>query len=127
MFTCSAIQPLFSFTRTHAPVYPARAGGALALETAVVAAGAVVTAHGVGFLAHNATQPLQFSRSGTSSFPETKFPNKQLQSKVKHAKDFGVAGNYSPSKLVEFKNAIVAHINSISTKKLFQVPIEVNR
>lgn len=40
-------------------------GSALALEAATVAAGVLVTGHGVGVLANNITQPLQFSRSGS--------------------------------------------------------------
>ncbi len=38
--------------------------------------------------------------------------SKQLQAKFKHAKDFGVAGNYSKANAAEFSRAIHQHINS---------------
>ena len=37
---------------------------------------------------------------------------KQLQKKFKHAKDFGVTGNYSKANATEFSSAINQHINS---------------
>jgi hypothetical protein len=37
--------------------------------------------------------------------------SKQLQAKFKHAKDFGVAGNYSKANAAEFSRAIHQHIN----------------
>jgi hypothetical protein len=36
----------------------------------------------------------------------------QLQAKFKHAADFGVTGNYSKAKAVEFSQAIHQHVNS---------------
>lgn len=40
----------------------------------------------------------------------------QLQRKFKHAKDFGINGNYTKSNAVEFSRAINKHINSESVK-----------
>lgn len=36
--------------------------------------------------------------------------NKQLQRKFKHAKDFGVKGNFNPENLKLFKDAILSHM-----------------
>lgn len=36
----------------------------------------------------------------------------QLASKFKHAKDFGVAGNYSKANAAQFSRAIHQHVNS---------------
>ena len=44
------------------------------------------------------------------------FTAKQLQSKFKHAEDFGVMGNYSRSKASEFSAAINQHINASGTQ-----------
>lgn len=47
---------------------------------------------------------------------QTAISTKQLQSKFKHAGDFGVQGNYSPANALRFKDAIVKHIGSKSTE-----------
>ncbi len=43
---------------------------------------------------------------------------KQLQRKFKHAKDFGVKGNYSSKNANKFKDAIENHINKPGVKKI---------
>jgi colicin D/pretoxin HINT domain-containing protein len=45
-------------------------------------------------------------------------PPKQLQKKYKHAKDFGVSGNYSKANAQKFQEAIQEHIMSSSTRKI---------
>jgi hypothetical protein len=42
----------------------------------------------------------------------------QLQAKFKHAKDFGVAGNYSKINATEFSKAIHQHINSSGVRAI---------
>jgi hypothetical protein len=44
------------------------------------------------------------------------FAAKQLQSKFKHAADFGVAGNYSRANAANFSSAINQHINALGTE-----------
>nr|WP_232842300.1 colicin D domain-containing protein [Terrimesophilobacter mesophilus] len=43
---------------------------------------------------------------------------RQLQSKFKHASDFGVAGNYSKANAAEFSAALNQHINSAGTRAI---------
>lgn len=43
-------------------------------------------------------------------------PTQQLQSKFKHAADFGVQGNYNGANAVKFRSAINQHINSADVK-----------
>lgn len=44
------------------------------------------------------------------------FSAKQLQKKFKHAKYFGVTGNYSLTNAAKFQSAIEAHIANTATK-----------
>jgi hypothetical protein len=44
------------------------------------------------------------------------FSAKQLQKKFKHAKHFGVTGNYSAANAVKFQSAMEAHIADPATK-----------
>lgn len=45
-------------------------------------------------------------------------PNSQLQKKYKHAKDFGVEGNYNPANAEKFGQAIKDHVNAPGTTPL---------
>ncbi|MEG4006450.1 colicin D domain-containing protein [Microcoleus sp. Pol11C1] len=42
--------------------------------------------------------------------------DKQLQSKFKHASDFGIGGSYSLENIRKFRNAIENHLQSSTTK-----------
>ena len=44
--------------------------------------------------------------------------SRQLQKKYKHAKDFGIEGDYSPANARKFNSAINKHINAPETKKI---------
>jgi len=43
---------------------------------------------------------------------------KQLQKKFKHAKDFGVQGNYNPANAKKFNSAINQHLNAEGTQAI---------
>jgi len=49
---------------------------------------------------------------------EIKLPDAQLQTKYKHADDFGVTGNYSPENREAFKDAIAEHIVDPDTRTI---------
>lgn len=42
----------------------------------------------------------------------------QLQKKFEHAADFGVQGNYNPTRAAEFDRAIQAHVDSRATQQI---------
>ena len=44
------------------------------------------------------------------------FSAKQLQKKFKHAKHFGVTGNYSPANAAKFQAAMEGHLTAPATK-----------
>lgn len=71
------------------------------------------------FEAGDVAKPVSISRSviaaKTASGPTSQVllnSSKQLQSKFKHASDFGVPGNYSPANATKFSEALNQHINS---------------
>ncbi|WP_306253825.1 colicin D domain-containing protein [Parvularcula sp. IMCC14364] len=43
------------------------------------------------------------------------FATQKLQSKFKHAEDFGVFGNWSPANGAKFQDALVSHLNADTT------------
>lgn len=48
--------------------------------------------------------------------PTIRIAPKQLQSKFKHAKDFGVSGNYNPANARQFEQAIKSHTTNPGTQ-----------
>ncbi len=44
---------------------------------------------------------------------------KQLQRKFKHAKDFGIQGNFNPANAKRFNSTINQHLNAHGTQKIF--------
>lgn len=52
------------------------------------------------------------------STSRVKFTDKQIQSKFKHAEDFGIKGNYNKSTAAEFRSALESHIKSPSTGRI---------
>lgn len=56
----------------------------------------------------------QYIAPKNSKLPNTKYTNSKLQHEYKHAKDFGVEGNWNKNKAVEYQNAIQNHIDTAS-------------
>ena len=52
---------------------------------------------------------------GTLGAQALNFSDRQLQSKFKHAQDFGISGNYSQKNALLFRNAIQSHVSNSST------------
>jgi hypothetical protein len=46
------------------------------------------------------------------------FESRQLQSKFKHARDFGIEGVYNPGKGEQFEAALQAHLDAITTQPI---------
>ncbi len=55
---------------------------------------------------------------GATSADKIIFSEQQVQKKFKHAKNFGVEGNYNNENAIKFKNALIGHINSKDTSQI---------
>jgi hypothetical protein len=62
-------------------------------------------------------QPPPVAPAGPS--PILQFSQKQLQKKFKHAKDFGVQGNYNANTAQQFQQAVQTHVNSAGNQVIY--------
>uniref|UniRef100_UPI00053BF104 colicin D domain-containing protein n=1 Tax=Campylobacter sputorum TaxID=206 RepID=UPI00053BF104 len=71
-----------------------------------------------GMVGKNTTNDTASKNLNISKNNKIIFSDKQLQKKLKHANDFNLPTSYTKKNLLNFKNAINDHINSITTTKI---------
>ncbi|SDY31251.1 colicin D domain-containing protein [Thermoactinomyces sp. DSM 45892] len=93
------------------------AGASVAIGVAGATYGSGTVAGSFGNLSKDVSDLISlFSKGGGGSSNPINFSSGQLQKKFKHAKDFGVEGNYNKANAAKFEEAMQAHIKNPDTQ-----------